>query len=277
MENNKENNKLSISKMRRKKKQLKEVASEENPMINPNTETQSVSAKQESKPKKQNNVKFYGKKDNVPLEEKVEKFIKKQENYEDEVNLSIYLEIAYQYKFLIFLILIASLIAAFAYSKKQVPVYEASTKIFIQEDLMELQIINNKPMFKKNYDLNTWMEIIKSSEIARRTSEKLNGRISPSRILRMISCDAEKDEEHIINIKATSVIPEETAEVANTVFLALRDYDTETRLLGYQNSLEFVNNQIRKKQAELDSLDEKIDDFYRKNKINKYANNVEMN
>ena len=275
MKNSKENDKLSISKMRRKKKQFNEVSSQEK--VLPNSDNRQPSPKQINKSKKENNVKFYGKKDDVPLEEKVEKFIKKQENYEDEVNLSLYLEIAYQYKYLIFLILVASLIAAFAYGKKQIPVYEASTKIFIQEDLMELQIINNKPMFKKNYDLQTWMEIIKSSEIARRTSERLNGRISPSRILHMISCSAEKDEEHIIEINVTSTIAEETAEVANAVYLALRDYDTESRLTGYENSLQFINAQIKKKQTELDSLDAGIDDFYSKNRINKYTDNMELN
>lgn len=255
--------KLSLTKMRKKKNEINNYSSKMGKPI-------SASGKNKS-------FLNYYQRDDVSLDDKVDKLIKKQDIDGEEVNISEYLEIAYQYKFMIILIMIACFIAGFAYAKKQKDVYRAATKLFIQEDMIELQIINNKPMFKKNYELQTWVQIIKSSEIAKRTSKRMSGRLSPARIMGMITCETEGEEEYIFNISATSQVREETAEVCNALFYALKEYDTEVRSTGFTNSLDYLTTQIQLKQDELDELDKNNENFYQNNKITNYSDNMDMN
>jgi len=142
---------------------------------------------------------------------------------------------------------------------------------------MELQIINNKPMFKQSFDLNTWMQIIKSSDISNRASDYLGNRIPPAQISNSISSSTERDEEHIISISAESTNKAETAEIANAVFHAIVDYDNYARSSGFSNSLTYLESQVKLKQAEIDELETQIAGFYSKHNILKFTDDLEAN
>ncbi len=200
-----------------------------------------------------------------------------QEGNDEEINLSEYLEIIYHHKFLITAITIVAVVLAIAYSLSQTPIYKASTKVFIQEDLMELQIINNKPMFKQSFDINTWVQIIKSSDISDRVARKLKSIYRSSEIQSMISCDTERDEKHIITISVTHKDQNSVAKIANTIFLALQEYDAEQRSDGFYNSIEYLKTQIASKQHELDALDKAISAFYKANNIEAFSTDFEDN
>lgn len=264
MQDKTDTSRLSLTKMRQKKEEINNYSSSSG-----KTYTSSRVGK---------GIFNFFQKSKGSLDKKLDDLIRKKNIEEStEINIKEYLEIAYHYKFLILLILLTVVLAIFAYTKRQRDIYKASTKIFIQQDLMELQIINNKPMFKQDLDIKTWLQIIKSSEIAKRASKILEGRVSPSQISAMIECKTERDEEHIVNIIATSTNRVETAEVANAMYLALKEYDTEVRSTGFNNSLDYIKSQLKTKQDELDKLDEQIENFYHAHNINKYTDDVEIN
>lgn len=196
---------------------------------------------------------------------------------EEEVNLSEYIEIIYNHKFLIIAITLVAVVLAIAYSLSQTPIYQASTKVFIQEDLMELQIINNKPMFKQSFDIKTWVQIIQSSDIADRVANKLKSIYQGSEIQNMISCETEREEKHIITISVTHKDQNSVAKIANTTFLALQEYDAEQRSVGFYNSIEYLKTQIALKQHDLNALDKAIAEFYKANNIEAFSTDFENN
>lgn len=259
--------KLSISQVRRKK--LDDQPSK--PQVVQDQPTRKSPRKQRRE--EEERVKINPK----SVEERIDSYIKQEDIEDGEVKISDYLEIAFHYKYMIIISVIACFLAALAYSSKQIPLYQATSKIFIQEDLMELQIINNKPMFKQSFDLKTWIQIIQSSEISKRTSEYLSNRLTPNQIANAISCSVGRDEEHIISISAQSIRKKETAEIANAVFHAIVDYDNNVRSSGFSNSLTYLESQAEKKQAEFDELEQKIEDFYKKHNIVKFTEDMDAN
>ncbi|MBT4575007.1 MAG: AAA family ATPase [Candidatus Cloacimonetes bacterium] len=218
---------------------------------------------------------------NKPIKKKQKKskyeVINDNDGGENEINLKDYLEIVFHYKWLILIIFITVLLATIAYSFTQDPIYKAMTKIFIHEDVMELQVINNKPYFKQAYDLKTWIQIMKSTEITRRASEKLSNRVSASAISGMMEYDTERDEEHIITASATSKDPNLAADVANAVYYALSEYDTEQRLRGYDYSVKYLEQLMRDKRSDLDEVLGYINDFMLDKGIDLNTANIEDN
>ena len=266
MEEDKKKNSISVSRIREKKNTTEQNISEGN------------ETKIQRKPKRRGkkNFDFFRGESIDSVDDRADEFINK-DTISEEVNISEYLEIAYIYKFLILIIFVVVFVAAFAYSKKQKDYYSASTKILIQEDLMELQIINNKPMFKQNLDMSTWLQIINSSVISKRASALTDGKYSPSRIQDVSESSAARDDEYIININVTSLYPEETAEIANAVYLAIKEYDDEIRYTGFSKSNDYLQIQLDLKKKELADSDELIRMFYEENQINTFGENLEMN
>ena len=266
MDEDKKKNSISVSRIREKK-------GEE---VDGKTEDKEEKPLRKSRKRGKKNFDFFKGQSIDSVDEKAEEFIK-EESLSEEVNISEYLEIAYHYKFLILIIFIVVFIASFAYSKKQQDYYSASSKILIQEDVMELQIINNKPMFKQNLDMSTWLQIMNSSAISKRASVILDGRYSPERILSISKCSSGRDDEYIVNIDVTSLYPAETAEIANAVYLAIKEYDDEMRYTGFSKSNDYLQIQLELKKKELAESDEFIRKFYEENQISTFGENLEMN
>lgn len=202
-------------------------------------------------------------------------------NGSDEIGSGIalqeYLNVLFHYKWMILTIFITVLLAVVALSYLQEPVYKARTKIFIQEDVMELQVINEKPYFKKGYDLQTWIQIMESTEITQRASDTISNRASSSEISRMIDYTTERDDEHIITATATSNDPQLAADVANAVFYAISQYDTEQRLRGYTYSTGYLDQLIHEKRKELNETTNFIEKFMNKKGIDANTVNLENN
>ena len=196
---------------------------------------------------------------------------------ESVIILKEYLEILFHYKWLVLIVFITTLLATIALSFLKEPVYKARTKIFVQEDVMELQVINNKPYFKQAYDLNTWVQIMGSTEITKRAAEKLSNKISASAIAEMMEYSITPGEEHIITVTATSKDPELAADAANSIYYALSQYDREQRLKGYTYSTEYLDQLLSEKRKEQEELTNSIDDFLQEEGIDAHTVNVENN
>jgi len=197
--------------------------------------------------------------------------------FEDEINLMDYVEIAYRHKIIIILFTIAAILAAYTYSIYQIPYYKSYTKIFIKEELMELRVVNQKPVFKDQLKLSTWIEIIKSTDVASRVSRLMDDQISPGQAKGSISCSTERDEEHIITITATDINPQMATSIANTYYRAISDYDLSLRTDSYARTISYLEKQIDRKNDDLDSLTFQIKSLYRNNKSGNFNSDIEDN
>ncbi len=202
----------------------------------------------------------------------------KQKNiFEDEINILDYLEIAYRYKFMIILITIALILAAYLYSINQTPIYKTSTKLLINNEIMELKVINQKPVLKEQMKLSTWIQIIKSSDVASLVSKYLDGAVSPGVVKGAIDCSTERDEERIINLTATHTNPNLAARIANNYYHALNDYDMSIRNDSYAQTIRYLEEQLNKNNNDLDSLNAAIEKVYRNHNYKNFSGDIEEN
>jgi capsular polysaccharide biosynthesis protein len=202
----------------------------------------------------------------------------KQKNiFEDEINILDYLEIAYRYKFMIILITIALILAAYVYSINQTPIYKTSTKLLINNELRELKNINQTHVFKEEMKLSTWIQIIKSTRVAIRVSKYLDEAVSPGAIKNSIVCSTERDEERIINLTASHTDPNLAALIANNYYHAVNDYDMANRNDNYAKTIMYIEAQLEKKNRDLDSLNAGIEKEYRKHNYKNFSGDIEEN
>lgn len=197
--------------------------------------------------------------------------------FEDEINILDYLEIAYRYKFMILLITVALILAAYVYSINQTPIYKASTKLLINNDIMELKVINQKPVLKEQMKLSTWMQIIKSSDVATRVSKYLDGSVSPGAIKNSIDCSTERDEERIINLTASHTDPNLVTQIANNYYHAVNDYDMSIRNDSYAKTIRYIEEQLNRNSRDLDSLNVGIEKVYRDHNYKNFSGDIEEN
>lgn len=277
MSDNKKNRILSFSKiLSRKKGKDKTSESKAN-----NNFSQNHTPKHTPRPEhRPNNIHGNGIIKNTRIQENDKnkfEFNSSHDEKESGIILKEYLEILFHYKWLVLIVFITTLLATIALSFLKEPVYKARTKIFVQEDVMEFQVINNKPYFKQAYDLNTWVQIMGSTEITKRAAEKLSNKISASAIAGMIEYSITPGEEHIITVTATSKDPELAADAANSIYYALSQYDKEQRLKGYTYSTEYLDQLLSEKRKEQEELTNSIDDFLQEESIDIHTVNVENN
>lgn len=197
--------------------------------------------------------------------------------FEDEINIMDYLEIAYRYKFMIVLITIALILAAYVYSLNQTPIYKTSTKLLINNDIMELKVINQKPVIKEQMKLNTWIQIINSSDVASRVSRYLDGAVSPGVIKNSIACSTERDEERIISLTASHTDPNLASQIANNYYNAVNDYDMSIRNDNYAKTIRYLEEQLDRNSRDLDSLNAAIEKVYRKHNYKNFSGDIEDN
>ena len=203
--------------------------------------------------------------------------LNKKTSLKDEINILDYLEIAYRYKFMIVLITIALILVAYVYSIYQTPIYKASTKLLINNELRELKSANQNHVFNDDRQLSTWIQIIKSTSVAARVSNYLDGTVSPGAIKGAIECSTERDEERIINITVTHTDPNLAALIANYYYHAVNDYDMATRNDNYAKTIMYVEAQLEKNNRDLDSLNAVIEKLYRKHNYKNFTGDIEEN
>lgn len=197
--------------------------------------------------------------------------------FEDEINLLDYLEIAYRYKFMIILVTIALILSAYLYSLHQTPVYKAETKLLINNDIMELNVINQKATNKEQMQLSTWIQIIKSSDVAARVSKYLDGQASPGEVKNSLDCSTERDEERIINLSISHTDPNIAALIANNYYNAVNDYDMSIRTDNYAKTIRYIEEQLERNNRELDSLNVSIERLYRRHNYKNFSGDIEEN
>ncbi len=199
----------------------------------------------------------------------------KKNIFEDEVNIMDYLEIAYRYKLLILLSTITAILVAYLFSMYQVPKYTSSTQILIKDNLIEMNLINQKQYFKEEMDLKTWIQIINSSELSSRVSKLMNNFVTPGQAKASMTCTSERDVENILTINVNHINPNIAASIANNYFIALNEYDLAIRTDSYAKSIMYLEDQLDKKNKDIDSLDVEIKKLYAGKNFN--DNNVEVN
>lgn len=201
----------------------------------------------------------------------------KKNIFEDEINIMDYLEIAYRYKFMILLITIALILAAYVYSINQTPIYKSSTKLLINNDLIELKIINQKPVFKEQMKLNEWIQIIESSDVAQIVSKLMEGKVAPGAIRGSIECTSQRDSERILTLTSSHPNPNIAAEIANTYYLAVNDHDMSLRNDNYAKTIRYLEEQLAKNNNNLDSLNAEIEKVYAQHNYKGYSGDLEDN
>lgn len=197
--------------------------------------------------------------------------------FEDEINILDYLEIAYRYKFMIIMVTVALILAAYVYSINQTPIYKTSTKLLINNEIMELKVINQKPVIKEQMKLNTWIQIINSSDVAIRVSKYLNNSVSPGAIKSAVNCSTERDEERIISLTVSHTDPNIATQIANNYYHAINDYDMSIRNDNYAKTIRYLEEQLDKKSSELDSLNAGMEKLYRSHNYKNFSGNIEDN
>jgi capsular exopolysaccharide synthesis family protein len=201
----------------------------------------------------------------------------KKNIFEDEINIMDYLEIAYRYKFMIILVTIALILAAYIYSINQTPIYKATTKLLINNDIMELKVINQKPVLKEQMKLSTWIQIIESSDVATRVSRYMEGKVSPGAIKASLETSTLRDEERVINLTSTHTNPNIAAQIANYYYYAVNDYDMSIRNDNYAQTIRYLEEQLDRNNRELDSLNVTIENLYRKHNFKNFSGDIEDN
>lgn len=201
----------------------------------------------------------------------------KKNIFEDEINIMDYLEIAYRYKLMIILITIAVILAAYIYSINQTPIYKAATKLLINNDIMELKVINQKPVLKEQMKLSTWIQIIESSDVATRVSRYMDGKVSPGAIKGSIETSTLRDEERVINLTSSHTNPNIAAQIANYYYYAVNDYDMSIRNDNYAQTIRYLEEQLERNNRELDSLNVTIENLYRKHNFKNFSGDIEDN
>ncbi len=198
-------------------------------------------------------------------------------NEESEPSLLEYLEVGYRNKWLILIITLLCIIGAYVLHIRKVPLFRTRTKIFIHDDSMELEVINNKPFIKGKMDVATWMEILKTRDVCKRVSAYMNNTISPQEAKLMINCTSSKNEENIISITSTNPNPVIATDVANNFYRALRDYDTEANKRNINKTIDYLEHQLRDKNHELDSLNTAVKALYANIDFKNYGDNLHEN
>ncbi len=201
----------------------------------------------------------------------------KRNIFEDEINIMDYLEIAYRYKYMIILVTIALILAAYIYSINQTPIYKAHSKLLINNDIMELKVINQKPVLKEQMELSTWLQIIKSSDVATRVSKYMDGQVSPGLVKGSIETSTERDEERVINLTCSHTNPNIAAQIANYYYYAVNDYDMSIRNDNYAQTIRYLEEQLNRNNRELDSLNVTIENLYRKHNFKNFSGDIEDN
>ena len=178
---------------------------------------------------------------------------------------------------MIILITIALILAAYVYSINQTPVYKSSTKLLINNDIMELKVINQKPVIKEQMKLSTWIQIINSTDVASRVSKYLDGVVSPGAVKNSIDCSTQRDEERIINLTATHTDPNIAYLIANNYYHAINDYDMSIRNDNYAKTIRYLEEQLEKNVTDLDSLSAAIEKVYRNHNYKNFSGDIEGN
>ncbi|MDX1545709.1 MAG: polysaccharide biosynthesis tyrosine autokinase [Rhodothermales bacterium] len=210
---------------------------------------------------------------------------------EDEVSLHEVLEVLFKNKWLILACFLATLLLAAVYTMRMDPEYEAASTVYVnfQDNNMELgDLLGLQETANRN--IANEIEIIKSRRIATRVAEMLEDyRYVPGtdQVLTVLASAPVREERHkvaerlqgrvtvqpktrgvdIIEIRATSTIPEEAALISTLYAEQYEAYNTELSKSRVVKTREFLDQMTDQYRQELSLVTDSLVDFVESERV----------
>jgi len=165
-----------------------------------------------------------------------------------------YLMILQRWAWLLVLGLILGTISGFIISKYQTPVYLSSTKMLVvrasQSQNADLAYLSSQELGQ------TFVQLIKTSQILDPASEKLGFNISSNQIITSLISGTQ-----LISLKVEDTSPERAALIANTLVSVLIEQNDNLQSSRYKSNEESLNAQVVQVQGQIAGLQEEIDNL----------------
>ncbi|UCC94341.1 MAG: AAA family ATPase [Candidatus Omnitrophota bacterium] len=184
-----------------------------------------------------------------------------------ELNFRDYLRIFRKRKFIIILIVIAFIIGAGAYSRLQVPLYQAITTVKIEERKTIAGLLTEWIVYNPGDTMQTQAKIIKGFPIMQKVALRLkltNKDSHPSdvqKVVRRITSQIETErigQTNIIRITVTSVEPREAMVLANAVAHVYLEENLLEKNKQARTVRKFIEEQLSSLQERLRETEEKL-------------------
>jgi len=161
--------------------------------------------------------------------------------------------------------------ASILYTNRQIPVYEASTTVKIEERrTITGLLLTDWFTYSPGDVMTTEAQVIESYPIAEDAARRLgwiDEESAPAEVGRracaiqdMVSTER-LERSNLIQIRVVSNNPEEAAQVANTVAQVYKDKDTEKRNKQAREMREFIERQLRMTEIKLANAEEALKEF----------------
>jgi len=189
---------------------------------------------------------------------------KRPEEYEKILQ---YFDAAWRHKWLILLLPLLLLPIIYLYSIRKPITYSTDFDILIKNESVEFEVINNKAILKNQFDPNTWLRILKSTQVMSAINEKLKTPYSVASLKKLIEVSQEKDVENIFHIQVTALDPDEVVSIAKTYFNVLNEFDRNKLFETTNQVLVYLQNEIKVQNEKVADFDKKTVEYITENNV----------
>lgn len=189
----------------------------------------------------------------------------------EELELRDYLRVLSKRKTLILVLLLASMVSAYFFSKTMAPVYQATTTLLIkgpssmQNPFSEALGVSNNP------DIQNYVEILKSRTLVQKASDRLDLGLAPGtpafdQLRSAISVQAVQGTD-VVRVAVESADPAKARDVANAVVDSFSDLTQQSNRQEASGAADFISSQLPSVEADLRSAESALQRYKETQKI----------
>lgn len=202
--------------------------------------------------------------------------------HEYEIDLREYLRVIWKRKYLIFILLIITVVCTYIIVNTLDPIYETSTTIMIQKS-DSMQNVFSADMFGFNQDKSsTYRLMLKTRRIISEVIRVLDLRdengmyISPSSLQEKITVNSIPGSD-LIEISMTDPNPQQAVEIVTTLVRVFQKENTQINQSAMASARVFIEKQVAKVKIELDIAEKDLLTYKEENNVILPAEEIKMN
>ncbi len=190
----------------------------------------------------------------------------------EELDLRDYLRVLSKRKALIVILLVASMVSAYFFSKMTPPVFQAMTTILIKgQSSMQNPFLSEALGVTSNPDIQNYVEILKSRTIVQKVSDQLDLGLKPGmpefEMLRSsVSVQAVQGTD-VVRVAVESTDPAKASDVANAIVDAFSELTQQSNRQEASGAADFISSQLPGVESELRASETSLQRFKETQKV----------